>query len=106
MPDAAVHAADLHPRPQLVRSAWKSLDGSWGFRHDDADEGAGAGWAAGFDSDRTITVPFPPESPASGIGETGHHPVVWYSRELTAADLADAGRSADAPRVLLHLGAV
>ncbi len=89
MLDAAVHAADLHPRPQLVRSAWKSLDGSWGFRHDDGDEGTGAGWAAGFAADRTITVPFPPESPASGIGETGYHPVVWYSRELTAADLTD-----------------
>ncbi|HEY8318633.1 MAG TPA: glycoside hydrolase family 2 TIM barrel-domain containing protein [Amnibacterium sp.] len=106
MPDAAVNAAELHPRPQLVRSAWKSLDGSWAFRHDDGDEGATAGWTAGFAADRTITVPFPPESPASGIGDTGYHPVVWYSRKLTAADLTDAGRSADAPRVLLHLGAV
>jgi hypothetical protein len=55
---------------------------------------------------RSITVPFPPESPASGIEEPGFHPVVWYARSLTAADLAAAGRSAAAPRVLLHLGAV
>ena len=54
----------------------------------------------------TITVPFPPESPASGIGETGYHPVVWYSRALTVDDLRDAGLGADAPRVLLHFGAV
>src|ERR1700712_4625407 len=106
MHDDAVHADEIHPRPQLVRSAWRSLDGSWGFLHDDAGEGRRSGWAAGFDSDRTITVPFPPESPASGIEDSGYHPVVWYSRTLTAADLTDAGRSADAPRVLLHFGAV
>jgi beta-galactosidase/beta-glucuronidase len=101
-----VHAADLHPRPQLVRPAWRSLDGSWDFAHDDADEGRSAGWASAFPAARSITVPFPPESEASGIGDSGYHPVVWYRRTLTAADLDAAGRSAASPRVLLHFGAV
>jgi beta-galactosidase/beta-glucuronidase len=50
--------------------------------------------------DREIVVPYPPESTASGIGDTGFHPVCWYRRtvELEPADRGD--------RVLLHFGAV
>ena len=97
---------DIHPRPQSVRSAWRSLDGTWEFAHDDADDGRRAGWAARFPSGGTITVPFPPESHASGVGDTGYHPVVWYRRTVTAADLDAAGRGTASPRVLLHFGAV
>ena len=106
-----------YPRPQLVRRAWADLCGPWGFAADDTDEGRTLGWhrsAGGFD--RTITVPFPPESPASGIGETGYHPVVWYRRTITAADLARAGlpdpaaahddEPTQGERLLLHFGAV
>ena len=81
-----------YPRPQLVRPAWADLCGEWGFAADDADEGLALGWhraVGGFDA--RITVPFPPESAASGIGDTGYHPVVWYRRTLTAADLRRAG---------------
>lgn len=95
-----------HPRPQLLRRDWASLDGVWDFRHDDDDAGRAAGWAAGFGEPREITVPFPPESVASGIAEPGFHPVVWYARAIGAADLAAAGFSEHAPRVLLHFGAV
>ena len=49
---------------------------------------------------RTIRVPYPPESPASGIGETGFHPIVWYRRVFTAAP------SSGHERLLLHFGAV
>jgi beta-galactosidase/beta-glucuronidase len=95
-----------YPRPQLLRAAWADLDGPWSFRRDDADEGLAAGWARGLPGDEHITVPFPPESAASGVADPGFHPVVWYARVVTAADLAAAGRSPRAPRVLLHLGAV
>jgi beta-galactosidase/beta-glucuronidase len=98
--------ADVHPRPQFVRGAWRSLDGAWDFAHDDGDEGRGGGWASRFPSAGTITVPFPPESGASGVADTGYHPVVWYRRTVTAEDLEAAGRSAASPRVLLHFGAV
>ena len=95
-----------HPRTQLVRPRWTDLSGPWGFAHDDADEGETLGWSRRPVADRTITVPFPPESPASGVADTGFHPVVWYSRSLTADELRAAGLGADATRLLVHFGAV
>jgi beta-galactosidase/beta-glucuronidase len=91
----------MHPRPQLTRARWIDLGGAWGFAYDDAGRGLDEGWPAREDVyARTITVPFPPESPASGIGETGFHPVVWYRRTVRAPR-QDAGQ-----RLLLHCGAV
>ena len=88
-----------HPRPQL-RRAFTELSGPWGFAHDDADAGRAGGWPTRSDVfDRTIVVPFPPESPDSGIGDDGFHPVVWYRREFPCRPTV--GRS-----VLLHFGAV
>lgn len=92
--------APLHPRPQLARRLWTDLGGAWGFAYDDADLGLDAGWQDLEEVyDRTITVPFPPESAASGIGDTGYHPVVWYRRAFDWAPRAGQ-------RLLLHLGAV
>jgi beta-galactosidase/beta-glucuronidase len=89
-----------------VRRAWSNLDGTWAFRHDDEDAGLGAGWSSGFPESRDIVVPFPPESVASGVDEPGFHPVVWYARTITRADVHNAGLSPDAPRLILHFGAV
>ncbi len=93
----------LHPRPQLTRERWTDLNGPWGFAYDDGDGGVGEGWPGRADVyTRTITVPFPPESAASGIGDNGFHPVIWYRRtvRIPAEDVAQ-GR-----RLLLHCGAV
>ena len=95
-----------YPRPQLLRAHWADLDGTWSFRHDDESAGLDAGWTAGFPDARDIIVPFPPESVASGIAEPGLHPVVWYARTISRADLEQAGLSAESPRVMLHFGAV
>ncbi|MHB1234623.1 MAG: glycoside hydrolase family 2 protein [Microbacteriaceae bacterium] len=95
-----------YPRPQLLRTRWADLDGEWGFRYDDDDIGLAEKWYQNPRFDRRITVPFPPESIASGIGDTGYHPVVWYQRDLTADDLAAAGLDQASPRLLLHFGAV
>ena len=94
-----------YPRPQLIRPDWADLCGVWSFQHDDGEPGD-ADWSAGLPSARSITVPFPPESLASGIGEPGFHPVAWYERSITPDDLAAAGRTDAAPRILLHFGAV
>ena len=98
-----------YPRPQLVREHWSDLGGVWAFAYDDADEGLAQSWqtagAAGR-FDREIVVPFPPESPSSGIGDTGFHPVVWYRRTIGAGDLEATGVRDEAPRVILHFGAV
>lgn len=95
-----------YPRPQLMREAWANLDGTWSFRHDDANVGLQSNWGSGFPDARDIVVPFPPESPASGIHEPGFHPVVWYARTISADDVRRAGRSAGAAGMLLHFGAV
>jgi beta-galactosidase/beta-glucuronidase len=96
-----------YPRPMLCREQWASLDGSWQFAYDDGDAGLAARWfdpAAAEPFTRTIEVPYPPESPASGIGDRGIHPVVWYRRGIAHNALTPAGR--EGQRVLIHFGAV
>ncbi|MFL6028104.1 MAG: glycoside hydrolase family 2 protein [Friedmanniella sp.] len=91
---------ELHPTPQLTRPGWTDLGGPWQFAYDDAYAGLDQGWPERDDVfDRVITVPFPPESAASGIGDRGFHPVVWYRRTFPA----DRGPG---ERLLLHFGAV
>lgn len=93
---------DIHPRPRLVRDGWRSLEGEWQFALDPEDTGLAEGWWRGdVELDGRITVPFPPESPASGLGDRTPHRVLWYRRALTADDLA-----LDGDRLLLHFGAV
>jgi beta-galactosidase/beta-glucuronidase len=106
--DPASTLDGTYPRPQLVREHWCDLGGQWGFAYDDSDAGRRESWFAdaGADAfDRTIVVPFPPESPASGIGDTGFHPVVWYRRTLSAEDVAAAGHG-EGTRLILNFGAV
>ncbi|MGD6748467.1 sugar-binding domain-containing protein [Streptomyces sp. BH106] len=93
-----------HPRPQLVRDPdWRDLSGPWRFARDDADHGRTERW---MDPEVTepftgvVTVPYPPESEASGVRDAGFHPVLWYRRTIHVSRPA-AGR-----RLLLHFGAV
>ena len=85
-----------HPNPQLQRSQWISLNGSWRFLFDDERSLHHPleidGW------DRTIQVPFPPESEASGIGDRGFHACCWYERDFELQP--------DNGRVILRFGAV
>jgi hypothetical protein len=92
----------VHPRPQLVRDHWIDLNGAWEFAYDDADRGTEEAWyrPGVHVFDRGITVPFPPESRASGIGEPGFHPILWYRRVLPVP--TELGGD----RLLLHFGAV
>jgi beta-galactosidase/beta-glucuronidase len=90
----------IHPRPQLIRPGWTDLSGPWEFAYDDGDVGLDQHWYARDDVfDLVINVPFPPESEASGIGERGFHPVVWYRRTFSTT-------SSPGERLLLHFGAV
>ncbi len=91
----------VHPRPQLRRTHWVDLGGAWGFAYDDTGCGLDQGWQECTDVyTRTIQVPFPPESSASGIGDNNFHAVVWYRRTFRVPH-EDAGK-----RLLLHCGAV
>ncbi|MBW8875737.1 MAG: glycoside hydrolase family 2 [Acidobacteria bacterium] len=86
-----------HPRPLLERSSWTSLNGPWEFALDPK-----ARWRLPKEVDwnATILVPFSPETPASGIGDTGFYSRVWYSRTFEAPGLRRG------ERLLLHFGAV
>jgi beta-galactosidase/beta-glucuronidase len=86
-----------HPRPLQQRSSWQSLDGAWDFFIDPKAEQTDSQrvpW------DREITVPFSPETEASGIGDTGFYLAVWYRRSVRAPQ-----RKAN-ERVLIHFEAV
>ncbi len=78
-----------YPRPQMRRESFLCLNGPWDF---------GTGEKGSFG--RTITLPFCPEAPLSGIGE--HFPEgtkLWYRRKVTLPEEFNIGR------VLLHIGA-
>ena len=91
----------LHPQPQMARARWLDLCGPWSFAYDDTDVGLDEQWQARDDVyTHTIQVPFPPESPASGIGDTSFHPVVWYRRTF------DRAREDSGKRLILHCGAI
>jgi beta-galactosidase/beta-glucuronidase len=85
-----------YPRPQMQRSNWTSLNGKWRFCFDDAGEFALPSQIKSWPLE--ITVPFPPESEASGIGDRGFHSFCWYERDF------DCPRSTG--RVILRFGAV
>ncbi|MFM9108159.1 MAG: glycoside hydrolase family 2 protein [Chloroflexota bacterium] len=85
-----------HPRPQLQREAWISLDGDWEFAFDrDASS-----WPGSVTFDRTIRVPFAPETPLSGIGDERYTQAVWYRRRFAPPPLARG------QRLMLRFGAV
>lgn len=78
-----------HPVPQFSRTNWRDLNGPWQFAFDDEAVGGRAKWANGLPESREIQVPFSYETPASGINEQEHHPIIWYQRtiQLSAAEL-------------------
>ena len=79
----------VYPRPQMKRDSYLNLNGAWEF---------GVGKEPVFD--RTIQVPFCPESLLSGVTE--HFPEgmpLWYRRSVTIPEEFSRGK------VLLHIGA-
>ncbi len=101
MDDSTFATARLHPTPQQAREEWVDLDGTWGFAYDDSAIGIPERWYDREDVfDREICVPFPPESAASGIGQAGYHPVMWYRRTF------HVDRDECETLQILHFGAV
>lgn len=85
-----------YPRPQMTRTRWQSLNGTWSYALTDSNVST----PPAFDGSR-ILVPFPYEAPLSGVGKAS--PVtqrLWYRRTFTVP-AAWKGQ-----RVLLHFGAI
>jgi beta-galactosidase/beta-glucuronidase len=86
-----------YPRPQLQRANWTSLNGTWGFSIDED-----AKWRSPQEVrwQTTIKLPFSPETPASGVHNTGFYKAVWYHIKLRKPELQKG------ERLILHFGAV
>ena len=89
-----------YPRPQFVREPWGNLNGPWTYAFDFGK----SGWQRGYENstgfDGTITVPFSPESPLSGVNYKDFIEMMWYQRTFFVPT------SWNKKRVILHLGAV
>jgi beta-galactosidase/beta-glucuronidase len=84
-----------HPRPQMQREAWGSLNGPWEYAIQPAAQATPERWEG------RILVPFPVESQLSGVQRSvGKGNRLWYRRTFSRPPLA-VGQ-----RLLLHFGAV
>lgn len=89
------HPWPEYPRPQLVRAAWKNLNGPWQYAITDSAAATPAHW------DGTILVPFAVQSQLSGVQRAvTDSQALWYHRTFAPPDLPRGGR------LLLHFGAV
>ncbi len=80
-----------YPRPLMQRESYICLNGAWELSASIGDRKTAIG---------EITVPFPPESPASGIGMTLSPDERWIYERTVRLPLPQNGE-----RVLLHIGA-
>ncbi len=88
-----------HPRPDLCRADYISLNGEWEFEVDNECVGVASGFEKRAHLDGMITVPFCPESSLSGVCRRDFMRAVWYRRELTVPE--NFGER----RVILHIDA-
>lgn len=93
----SVPYADAYPRPQVQREHWTCLNGRWDFA---IDPQADWTWPEHVKWKQSILVPFSPETPLSGIHDTGFYQAVWYRRTFAAPKLHKG------QHLLLHFGAV
>ena len=89
-----------HPRPYLKREPWLNLNGQWRFAFDPQLIGEQERWylthaartkksapgVQGEDKLLTINVPFPWESPLSGVARPDYKGAGWYEREFTVPE--------------------
>lgn len=89
-----------YPRPQMVRDAWKNLNGSWEFEFDFGQSGKERGILHRSKFSKEILVPFCPESELSGINYKDFINACWYRRKFTIPNEWKDGR------ILLNFEAV
>ncbi|HEX5860144.1 MAG TPA: glycoside hydrolase family 2 TIM barrel-domain containing protein [Microbacterium sp.] len=88
-----------------MRGQWLDISGPWGFEFDADGQGLRERWYDRTEFEQTILVPFPPESAASGVHDTGFHNVLWYHRTLSDDDIRASGHT-EGRRLIVRFGAV
>ncbi|MBQ9747202.1 MAG: beta-galactosidase [Clostridia bacterium] len=73
---------NAYPRPELVRENWLNLCGEWEFEFDFGCSGRARGVQKKEKLERTIQVPFCPESKLSGIEYTDFINACWYRKTV------------------------
>lgn len=89
-----------HPNPQWERTNWKNLNGTWEFEIDRSNSGIYRELWNKEHLESSITVPFCPESPLSGVNFKDFMLAVWYKKALTFREDELHGN-----RIILHFGA-
>ena len=89
------------PRPDFIRDNYISLNGEWDFDFDDSREIYNSQQTGkGINLSKKIKVPFPFQSPESGIDTREQHTYVCYKKAFNLTS-ENANKT-----VLLHFGAV
>ena len=89
-----------YPRPQFERSEWVNLNGSWTYEFDFTNSGTSRHLEQAKEFEKTITVPFCPESQLSGVKHTDFIDHMWYQRSISIPS------GWNEKRILLNFGAV
>ncbi|MDP4187577.1 MAG: glycoside hydrolase family 2 TIM barrel-domain containing protein [Bacteroidota bacterium] len=89
-----------YPRPQFQRDSWINLNGTWTYTFDFGKSGRERKLQQSKGFDKTIIVPFCPESKLSGVQYTDFINCMWYHRKL------DIPASWAQKKIILHFGAV
>ena len=89
-----------YPRPQFERDAWINLNGNWTFTFDFGKSGVDRRLNESKGFDRTILVPYCPESKLSGVEYKDFINAMWYHKKIQApAEWTDK-------KIFLNFGAV
>jgi len=88
-----------HPRPDLKREDWLSLNGIWDFEIDNSKCGIWKGFEKREALSEKINVPFCPESKLSGLEYKDFMLAVWYRRDISVPS------EWQGKRIFLHFGA-
>ena len=89
-----------YPRMQFRRTqSWVNLNGEWGFAFDHNRSAISSNkWKNDDFYDKTIIVPFAPETKLSGIEDIDFHESVFYRRKLKIPV------EWEGQRIILHFG--
>jgi len=89
-----------YPRPQFEREEWINLNGKWTFAFDFGKSGMDRRFRESKGFERTIRVPFCPESKLSGVEHRDFINAMWYHRKIQIPD------NWNGKKIILHFGGV